>query len=217
MTETRYERKQDWVYGAIRKDILKGRFPPGSRLPIDAIAHALGVSHIPVREALKQLEAEGYVVIEPYVGTTVARLEPEWIREVFDLMEDLEVRSVRAACARFGEADLSAVAAIVQEMEPLVDDPDGWAVANVRLHLTLSERAELHLTGRLLRQVLDQWDRLRAHFLWTMPPTRLAQAQRDHRDILAALRARDVEAVEALVRRHNREAYHAYAEFLHIP
>lgn len=216
MSDVRFERKQDRVYEAIRDDILKGRFPPGSRLPIDAIAHGLGVSHIPVREALKQLEAEGYVVIEPYVGTTVARLEPEWIREVFDLMEDLEVRSVRAACAGFTEADLAAVAAIVREMDALVEDPDAWAAANVRLHLTLSERAGLHLTGRLLRQVLDQWERLRAHFLRAVPATRLARAQEDHRVIVEALQRRDVEGAEALVRRHNREAYRAYAEFLHI-
>lgn len=204
-------RKQDAVYEALRNDILAGRLRPGERLRIDEITQQLGVSHIPVREALKQLEADGYVTIEPYVGTTVAELEANWIHELFELKEALELVSGRAACHAMSDRDLEEVEGVLRRMDELVDDPEAWSVANVELHRLICERAGTRLAGQLLDRVLNQWDRLRRYFLQEVFAQRLREAQDEHWAIFDALRQRDRAQLERIVVMHNRRALDAYA------
>lgn len=205
------QRKQDAVYAALRHDILAGELRPGERLRIDEITHELGVSHIPVREALKQLEADGYVTIEPYVGTTVAELEARWIHEVFELKESLELISGRAACRRMSDHDLHEVEAVLKRMDDLVDDPEAWSVANVELHRLICERAGTKLAGQLLDRVLSQWDRLRRFFLQEVFAQRVVVAQQEHWAIFRALERRDASQLEEVIIEHNRRALEAYA------
>lgn len=212
----RRTRKQDLVYDALRRDILEGRLPPGSRLTIDTLAQDLGVSHIPVREALTQLQADGYVRLEPYVGATVAELEPDWIREVFELTSALEVVAVRAACERMSDEDIGGVGAWVASMDGLVTDAEAWSEANIRLHEMICERAGMGLTKRVLSQVLDQWDRLRSAYLSSVSALRLDQAQAEHHEIVRALSERDAKRAAALIVAHNGSAYAAYADYLGI-
>ncbi|MFW5899441.1 MAG: GntR family transcriptional regulator [Jiangellaceae bacterium] len=204
-------RKQDAVYQALRHDILEGRLQPGERLRLDDITQRLEVSHIPVREALKQLEADGYVTIEPYVGTTVAELRADWIHELFELKEALELISGRAACRRMSRADLDDVEAVLRRMDDLVDDPEAWSASNVELHRLICTRAGTKLSARLLDRVLSQWDRLRRHFLQEVFAVRLHEAQREHWAIYHALTRRDPSELERVVRTHNRRALEAYA------
>ena len=89
--------KKELVSATLRNAILNGEFAPGMRLVIDDLAKQLGVSAIPVREALQQLSADGYVIIEPYLGARVAPIEAESVVEVFSLLETMEVVSSRAA------------------------------------------------------------------------------------------------------------------------
>lgn len=207
-------RKQDTVYEALRSDILEGRHAPGERLRIDAITQELGVSHIPVREALKQLEADGYVTIEPYVGTTVAELKASWIHELFEVKEALELISGRGACNRMSAHDLDEVEVKLRHMDELLDDPESWSAANVELHRLICDRAGNELTGQLLDKVLTHWDRLRRFFLRDVFAQRLRDAQRQHWAIYDALRKRDVEELARVVTEHNRGALEAYASRL---
>lgn len=211
------QRKQDAVYAALRSDILAGELRPGERLRIDDITHELGVSHIPVREALKQLEADGYVTIEPYVGTTVAELEASWIHELFELKESLELISGRAACRRMSDDDLDEVRAVLERMDHLIDDPEAWSAANVELHRLICARAGTKLAGQLLDRVLSQWDRLRRFFLQEVFAERVAEAQREHWAIFRALERRDAAELEAVILEHNRRALDAYASQLPSP
>lgn len=207
-------RKQDRVYRAVRDRILSGDLPPGSRLRTDEIGRDLEVSHIPVREALKQLQAEGYVTVEPFVGAKVADLPVEWIEEVFELKESLELLGGRAACRSSGEEELAAIREIVRRMDGLTDDPEAWSRANVELHRLICTAGGKELTGRMLGRVMDQWDLLRRRYLEEVSAQRLAQAQVEHRAIFEALELRDEEKLASLIRGHNRAARSAYLRHL---
>ncbi len=74
-TNIAFRSKKEAVYDTLRNAILQGDLKPGARLVIDKLAAELGVSQIPIREALQQLEGEGFVTIEPYVGVTVSDLQ----------------------------------------------------------------------------------------------------------------------------------------------
>ncbi|HEY6841605.1 MAG TPA: GntR family transcriptional regulator, partial [Chthoniobacterales bacterium] len=105
--------KKELVSETLRQAILNGELLPGTRLVIDDLAKQLGVSPIPVREALQQLDADGYIVLEPYLGAKVAPIEAESVIEVFSLLETMEVVSSRTACQHMSDADFSALEIIL--------------------------------------------------------------------------------------------------------
>ena len=82
---------------AIRERILRGHYPEGEPLRQDGIGTELGVSRIPVREALRQLEAEGLVTFNPHRGAVVSTLSLKEIRELFELRADIEGDLIRRA------------------------------------------------------------------------------------------------------------------------
>src|SRR5205085_10934067 len=90
----------------LRERILRSEYPEGEPLRQDAIAAALGVSRIPVREALRQLEAEGLVAFSPHRGAVVSSLSPAEIDEVFTLRASLESDLVRRAVPRLTDEEI---------------------------------------------------------------------------------------------------------------
>src|SRR5438067_8819367 len=82
-----FRSKKDATYDTLHTAIVRGDLAPGTRLVIDDLAAQIGVSPIPVREALQQLQADGFVVIEPYVGVTVTALQAGLVEEIFALLE----------------------------------------------------------------------------------------------------------------------------------
>src|SRR6478609_8337003 len=119
--------KKDATYDLLHTAIIRGEFAPGARIVIDDLAAQMGVSPIPVREALQQLQADGFVVIEPYVGATVTEIQASLVEEIFALLEATEVTSGRAACVRMSEDDLGEVERILREMDSAVQDLDRFS------------------------------------------------------------------------------------------
>jgi DNA-binding GntR family transcriptional regulator len=109
--------KKELVIATLRNAILNGELTPGTRLVIDDLARQLGVSPIPVREALQQLDADGYVAIEPYLGARVTPIEAESVVEVFSLLEIMEVISSRAACQSMSDEDFAVLEQILLNMD----------------------------------------------------------------------------------------------------
>src|ERR1700730_19094288 len=114
--------KKELVSETLRQAILNGELLPGTRVVIDDLAKQLGVSPIPVREALQQLDADGYIVLEPYLGAKVAPIEAESVIEVFSLLETMEVVSSRTACQHMADADFNVLEEILVNMDSTVAD-----------------------------------------------------------------------------------------------
>jgi len=206
--------KQAMVYDALRSAIMRTELQPGQRLIIDDISRQLGVSQIPVREALQLLQSERLVTNVPHIGATVAPISLADLTEVFLLMEGLEGVALEAVTARASDASLDALESLVSQMDDAVakDDGDAWAELNSEFHRRIAATADMPLLYDMTRRTLDQWDRIRRYF--GIFNKRLARAQHQHQAILAALRARDLEALHRLSREHNREPLAAYvAEF----
>jgi len=206
--------KKELVTETIREAILNRELTPGTRLVIENLANQLGVSPIPVREALQQLEADGYVLIEPFVGAKVAPIEAESVVEVFSLLETMEVVSSRAACQHMTEEDLKVLEEIVVKMDGLTGDPELWSQENRRFHSYICEKSGTRLIGSLMSKVLDHWDRLHRYFLKDVFERRVRQAQREHWKILKCIQSRDPDRTEAVIREHTRTAMAAYKRHL---
>ena len=209
-----FKSKKELVYEYLRTEILQGTYQPGERIVIDGLALQLGVSQIPIREALQQLQAEGFVVMEPHVGPRVAEIKAELICEVFQLLEALEVISCRAACERITEANLKEMERLLQKMDTLEHEVDLWSRENVRLHYSVCDWGETHLVKNLMSNVLDQLDRLQHFYLKDVLVKRIDLSQHDHWELFYALQARDAAKAEDAIRRHNQRALADYVNYL---
>jgi DNA-binding GntR family transcriptional regulator len=206
--------KKELVIENLRDAILNRELIPGTRLVIEDLAKQLGVSPIPVREALQQLEADGYVVIEPYLGAKVAPIESESVIEVFSLLETMEVVSGRAACQHMSDSEFDVLEAILLKMDSMLSEPELWSQENRHFHSFICDKSGTRLVGALMHKVLDHWDRLHRYFLKDVFARRLRQAQCEHREILRSLRTRDPVRTEAVIREHARAAMSAYQKHL---
>jgi DNA-binding GntR family transcriptional regulator len=212
----RYQTKQELVYRTLRDAIMHCQLQPGQRLVIEEIASQLAVSPIPVREALHILQSERLVETIPHVGATVARISRESVAEVFMVMEGLEVVATRCAAERMTPDDLAALGRLLEAMECALaaGDAERWAENNTQFHRQITRIAGMPMLQEMTERVMAHWDRLRRFFFAGVLAHRMQQAQRDHRDILDAMRAQDYARLEELVERHNREALAAYNRYL---
>ena len=209
--QKRYRSKKEFAYDTLRTAILNNDLAPGDRLIIDEIAQEMGVSPIPVREALRDLEADGFVTIQPYVGATVTRIHTNLLKEIFELLEALELISGRAACSRLNPDDYTALETMLRDMDTLTDDPNTWSAKNTAFHEYICDRAETPLVKDMMTHVLNHWERLRSTYLKDVFATRLKVSQPQHWQMLDALRNCDNAALERVVREHNHAAMEVYA------
>jgi DNA-binding GntR family transcriptional regulator len=216
LTGTRHQTKQEFVYQTLRRAILACELQPGERLVIDDIAMRLGVSIIPVREALQVLQSEGLVAGVPHVGATVAPISRESIVDVFTVLEGLELMATRLVAQAASPEALGTLARLVAVMDDAsrAGRFDEWADLNTRFHHAISASTGLPLLGEMTDRVLGLWDRLRRYYFNGVLRHRVADAQREHREILAAMTSGDFAGLEAQVRRHNRGALAAYLAHL---
>jgi DNA-binding GntR family transcriptional regulator len=197
----------DLTYEQVRKRILTGDIPPGAPLRQDTIAEELGVSKIPLREALGRLEQDGLISSYPNRGYIVRPMSADEAKEVFDLRLAIEPKAA-ADGARLAQAEHHAAAK--QAYDALLapgdrtDDADLMTL-NRQFHLTLI-RPGGWLTYQLLERVHIVAERyVRMHVL---VPANKAQGEREHQDLITAWLARDAAKIEAVSRNHITHTMH---------
>lgn len=199
---------------AMREAILNGTYSEGDQLRQDAIASELGVSRIPVREALRQLESEGLVTFTPHHGAVVSTFSVAEIRELFELRALLETDLIRRATPRLSDADFELAASILDAYEQALarGDVSEWGELNWQLHSTLFAAAGRPLTLRTVERLSHHADRyLRMQLALTHGESR---ANAEHRAIVAACLERDTRAAAKLMRDHILGAGQSLVKFL---
>ena len=211
-----YRTKQELVYRTLRDAILRCEVAPDQRLVIDDIARRLNVSTIPVREALQLLQSEGLVTMVPHVGAAVSSLSRESVVDVFSVLEGLQVVAGRLAASEASAEDLNELSALVKEMDQAIEDGEyeHWADVNTRFHARIGAIPGLTLLRQSNEQALDRWDRVRRFFYNGVLSHRVANAQREHHELMAALSARDAAGVASKMLHHYRHALEAYLAYL---
>ncbi|MCA1962626.1 MAG: GntR family transcriptional regulator [Prosthecobacter sp.] len=207
--------KQMVVYESLRGEILSGALKPGATLVIDALAKRFHVSIIPVREALRQLQAERLVEIRPHTGVRVTEVDASSLGEIFAMLGALEGLSAVHALEHFDESALGELEGLLRELEVTAQrgDRPGFESANRDFHLLPCRVAGFRRVEESLRGVLTEWERLhRSTFQRAQPPDMMA-ANEDHRAIAEAIRRRDAAQVSALLVRHNETAAEHYLRF----
>lgn len=195
----------DYVLTAIRSGILSGRYNPGSRLDQQALADELGVSIIPVRESLRQLEVEGFVRIHSRRGAFVAELSVEELKEIYLIRETLEELATLLAVPQLTPGDLEQLETILEEMAEATRRQDFARLLDLNrlFHFTIYEASQRPL---LLQMVTTLWDRSSLYRRWyTYLPERSEQALIEHRQILAACKRGEARPAGEAIRNNIRQ------------
>jgi DNA-binding GntR family transcriptional regulator len=188
-----------FIADALRAAIVDGSLLPGEPLRQDAIARQFSVSAIPVREAFRQLESEGWVTIEPNRGAAVSPQSADEAREIYEIRASLESLAIGIALAHHTDATLAESRRLLEaaENEP---DPARYVERNEQFHMSLYAPAErprlMELIGQMHRRG-ERYLRLKLGL-----PIHKDASDAEHRAILAALAGRDIEQAQTLVARH---------------
>ena len=218
MTDSHNE-QQD-VAAQIRTDIIKGRLEPGAKLREVALAEHYEVSRIPIREALRALEADGLVESRKYSGSVVAPSPVEDAEDLFEIRIVLESATAKRAARRAAElsaggdhdAKWSEIRAEINEILEAGDAViaeerfEDLAVLNMRFHFAIAELSGSLSFISLLRQISGKIEWLYSLNLMRRGP----QAWPEHREIIAAIDAGQVEHAAEVMARHVRRSRDSY-------
>ncbi len=200
----------------LRDKILRGEFREGEQLRQHAIADEFAISRIPVREAFRQLEAEGLIKIIDHRGAVVVALSPDEIEELFEIRAALEGVTLRQAVTRLTDEDLERAERALEAYEQALNaesDFDVWGELHWRFHSSLYWAANRTRSLSLIQTINNNADRyIRLHILFSRDAHR--HAKDEHRAILELCRQRDAEAASQLLERHISRAGRDMKEFI---
>jgi DNA-binding GntR family transcriptional regulator len=189
----------EYVAESLRAAIRAGKLADGSELNQVALAEHFGVSRVPVREAMRQLQAEGWISARPHHRAVVVALGRERILEIFELRTLLETHLLAKAMPRIGEQRLARLQRLCDQMDKL-SDHQRWLEANRAFHRELYEDSGAETTIELVEQLSAQVERyVRARGEGVERGT---EAVAEHRQILAAVRGGDVREARRLIEAH---------------
>jgi DNA-binding GntR family transcriptional regulator len=202
--------KHEAVYGKIRERILDGRYEPGCRLVFSALARDLDVSPVPVREAIRRLEAEGLVKFERNIGARVATLDDEAWEQLVEMLALLDGYAVARALPRIPAEAIDEAQKINNLLRGHLDpatDNGGVMSLHRAFHRTIYQYAD---NDQLIEALDRVWDRIDASrvLVARYPAKRLATAVEEHDFLLQELRKADNDPVvlERHARQHNLNA-----------
>ncbi|CAB3789441.1 GntR family transcriptional regulator [Pararobbsia alpina] len=200
--EARFEPRQStsrYIADALRNAIVEGSLLPGEPLRQDAIARQFSVSAIPVREAFRQLESEGWVTTEPNRGASVSLQSADEAREIYEIRASLESLAIGIAIDQHTPQTLAQCRALLDAAanEP---DPTLYVVRNEQFHMSLYAPVNRPRLMELLGSMHRRGERYLR--LKLVVPSFKGESDGEHAAILEALVAHDIEAAQTLVARH---------------
>ncbi len=206
-----FKSKAQAVYELLRARILDGEVEPGQALSFDGLARELGVSKIPIREAVKRLEAERLVEVVLHVGARVAPISVEQAEHVYPIRRALNELATRLAAERITSQELARLDELQAQMEAAARARDTRAIEplNRQFHNTIARASGNPELAELYRDLMARYSRFRAG-LW-LTHARAAEVMREHRAIVEALRAHDPDAAVRVTREHDE---HSVADVL---
>jgi DNA-binding GntR family transcriptional regulator len=202
--ESQYRTMQEIVYETLRDEILKGKFTPGQRLITSDLANEMGVSRMPVREALQRLDAStGLVTLIPRKGAIVNDFSsPKDLEEIYNLRAILEGYAVRLACQNMTEKQIDELEKINQRIVAVegTENEDNFQDLNMEFHKAIWNATDSPRLVRILKTLHDASRGYR--YISLKIPGRLDTVANEHKEIIAILRKKDAIAVEKSMKSH---------------
>lgn len=192
----------DLVVDELRSRILSGKLAPGSALRQEALAEELGVSRIPLREAMRILSSEGLVDVYPHKGAYVSMLSKDEVQEFFDLRLRLEPWLFHEAAMRISMAELDRAERLINEMDAA--GAEEWGSLNREFHELLYAAAERPAAISIVRALHEKSERYFRFQVVNVPIRQ--QAHQEHLALIELCRHRQADKAQAALERHIADA-----------
>lgn len=185
------------VTRVLRDAILRGDIAPGERLVQEELANSLGVSRMPVREALRKLEIEGLIIIEPHRGAIVKSLNVEDIEEIYKLRSQFEKMAVEESVKHMDASSIKELERLVIQMEK-AKDAEEFVEANIEFHNLLMSRCTWKRLLFFIETLWNGFPQQTPHIL----TEQMKRSNHEHQDILEAVKSGDPVKAAELVSLH---------------
>ena len=200
LLDSPYRTAQAVVADRLRRAVLSGQMPPGSRLLQAVVAAEMRTSTTPVREAMRELASEGLLDLDPHRGVVVHQPSIGELQEIYRIRALLEPMAIAVTVENIRPAQLALAKKVLDEMERQTDVAE-WTLLNAAFHSMLTEASGM----LILTSILDKLRNLSALYVASMVdrhPDRLRKANEEHRGLLEACTSRDVVAAQTLAVEH---------------
>jgi len=195
-----YKPLREIVFESMREAIISGVLPPGERLMEIQLAEEMGVSRTPVREAIRKLELEGFVVMVPRKGAYVAGVSLKDVADVFEIRAALEGLAAGLAAERATDEEIEQMERMVLYKEDEEADLDRIVAFDTDFHALVYQASRNERLIQILGNIREQIQRFRSVSLAV--PGRIKEAIHEHRAIVEAIANHEVEAAAELARTH---------------
>lgn len=188
------------VYQSLSAWIRDGVYNPGDRIRESVVSNELGVSRTPVREALRRLQSERRITMEPQRGAVVAELDRHEVVELYQLRQQLEGIAARFAAQHASSAEIAEMERILAKSVGAANDPRLLNQINWQFHTTIYSAAHNRFLLRSIAAISDEMALLKG--LKYIPDGRATELHTEHLRILDAIRARDPDAADTAAQEH---------------
>jgi DNA-binding GntR family transcriptional regulator len=202
------------VYNKLRQSIIKGKLKPGQKVVMAELAKGFGLSETPVREAIRRLESEGYIDFTPHMGAIVTKIDEGELVEIYLIRIALEELATRLASPHITEKDIDFLNKKNREMEMAIQQGryENLAAMNKAFHLRIYKAAPF---PRLYKMICDLWDTFeRWPSVFSYVPERAAASVEEHKKIIQALRERDMEQADRLIKEQKERTMEALQKYM---
>ena len=201
-----YRPLRETVCEALRDAIKRGILEPGERLMEVQLAEELGISRTPVREAIRKLEQEGYVIMMPRRGTYVSSVSVHDVKEIFEIRSALESLSTGLATRRIEPDELETLQKLLVEIEGHIKDNNIEKIVetDVKFHGLLYQVSRNERLVSIISNLKEQLARFRT--LSMSYPGRLQETLEEHRKMVEAIASGDVDAARDAAEHHMEQA-----------
>ncbi len=209
-----YKPLREIVFESLREAIIGGVLKPGERMMEIQLAEEMGVSRTPVREAIRKLELEGFVVMIPRKGAYVAGISLKDINDVFEIRAALEGLAAGLAAERMTEEELEQMERLLVRKAEIIENNDLESIVEVDtdFHATLYKASRNERLIQILNNLREQIQRFRTTSLAV--PGRMKDALEEHRKMVEALSERNVTLAQSLATEHIENAENVMLEAL---
>ena len=197
--------KRETAYAILKRKIINNSLKPGEPLNERILTQELQISKTPIREALQQLEKDGFIENISHKGSFVSRISAQDVREIFEVREILECAAAKQSALK---ADLNKLEGIKRKFESIEREngktPLSLLKAGDQIHNYIFECLQNNRLIEIYQRLQDHIGRIRIYFVHQFDPNRLDEASKEHKEILDALIARDPLRAENATRTHLR-------------
>ena len=210
-----YQTKQEIAYKHIKDSIISGAYKPGSRLVLSDLENEINISNMPIREALRRLQSEGWVRSIAHKGVIISEISLKDAEQNYGVRKVLEIYSAKDICRNITPEAVEKLKQLHGRMAESLSDPLRFREINYNFHFTIFEESRNNTILKVMQSLWDDGLRYQSTFYWF--PERTLLSHKEHSAIITALERRDVNEFKNISIKHTDRAINYIKELIKNP